>query len=127
MQAGESVALEITAALASDAWARMFDRKNRMNSQRQFSSFREFYLWYLGEHAQAANRTLHFIGTALVIGGLILAAMSGNAWLLLFVPVVGYGFAWVGHLVFEHNKPATFGHPFYSLAADFLMFWHILT
>ncbi len=47
--------------------------------------------------------------------------------LLFLIPVVGYGFAWVGHAFFEKNKPATFTYPFYSLASDFLMFWDILT
>jgi hypothetical protein len=45
---------------------------------------------------------------------------------LAFLPIVGYGFAWVGHFVYEKNKPATFKHPFYSLRADFKMFWDIL-
>ncbi|HEY6167325.1 MAG TPA: DUF962 domain-containing protein [Verrucomicrobiae bacterium] len=98
-----------------------------MEARRQFGSFREFYPWYLGEHSQVANRALHFIGTAMVLGGVILAVALRKAWVLFLVPVVGYGCAWIGHLVFERNKPATFGHPFYSLAADFLMFWHILT
>ena len=40
-------------------------------------------------------------------------------WLM---PVFGYGFAWVGHFVFEKNKPATFQYPLYSLMGDFVMF-----
>jgi hypothetical protein len=43
------------------------------------------------------------------------------------IPIVGYGFAWVGHFVFEKNRPATFKYPFYSLLGDFKMFWEILT
>lgn len=49
------------------------------------------------------------------------AAFAVNLWLLLAVPVVGYGFAWYAHFFVEHNRPATFGHPFYSLAADYRM------
>jgi len=29
--------------------------------------------------------------------------------------------AWLGHLVFEHNRPETFGHPLWSLASDLRM------
>ena len=42
------------------------------------------------------------------------------------MPIAGYGFAWVGHFAFEHNKPATFKHPWYSLCADFVMFRDLL-
>ena len=48
-------------------------------------------------------------------------------WLLALIPVCGYGFAWVGHAFFERNKPATFTYPGWSLASDFIMFYHILT
>jgi hypothetical protein len=39
----------------------------------------------------------------------------------------GYGFAWTGHFFVEHNRPATFQYPFWSLAADWKMWGMILT
>jgi hypothetical protein len=48
-------------------------------------------------------------------------ALAVNLWLLILVPVVGYAFAWYAHFFVEGNKPATFGHPFYSLVADYRM------
>lgn len=92
-----------------------------------FSSFREFYPYYLSEHADRTCRRLHFVGTTLVIG--IIAASvvtSAPAWLWA-APVAGYGFAWVGHFFFEKNRPATFKHPFYSLWGDFVMYKDMLT
>ena len=54
--------------------------------------------------------------------------MYSRSWLvLMLLPLVGYGFAWVGHFFFEHNKPATFEYPFYSLVGDFVMFKDMLT
>ncbi|MBY0235069.1 MAG: DUF962 domain-containing protein, partial [Burkholderiaceae bacterium] len=34
--------------------------------------------------------------------------------------------AWLGHFVFEKNKPATFRYPLYSLMGDWVMFKDML-
>jgi hypothetical protein len=93
----------------------------------RFASFHEFYPYYLAEHRDRTCRRLHFVGTSLVLIVLATAALTRNPWLLLLAPVAGYGFAWVGHFGFEKNRPATFTHPFYSLAADFVLFRDMLT
>lgn len=97
-----------------------------MTDTAQFRSFAEFYPYYLGEHANPTCRRLHFVGTALVIAVFAFALGSGRWALLLLLPLVGYGFAWSGHFFFEKNRPATFSHPWYSLAGDFAMFRDIL-
>ena len=93
----------------------------------RFDSFRDFYPFYLGEHSNRTCRRLHFVGTALVIGTLIYAFASQAYAALWLVPLFGYGFAWIGHFVFENNRPATFRHPLYSLIGDFAMFRDLLT
>lgn len=93
----------------------------------RFSSLKEFYPFYLSEHQHPTSRALHFTGTALIAVWITLAILTGKAWWLFLVPVGGYGFAWIGHYFFERNKPATFQHPLYSLASDFVLFWHLLT
>lgn len=95
--------------------------------EKTYQTLKEFYPYYLTEHRNATSRRLHFIGTSLFILVLIYALFTTKWLLLLAVPVVGYGFAWVGHYFFEHNKPATFKYPLFSLLSDFIMFWDILT
>ncbi len=68
----------------------------------------------------------HFCGTALLLVSLIMGIISGKWLFFVLIPLLGYGFAWVGHFFIEKNKPATFTYPLYSLASDFLMFWHML-
>jgi hypothetical protein len=93
----------------------------------RFRSFSDFYPFYLSEHRTAACRRLHFFGTCMVIA-LMTAALLMTSWrLLILLPFVGYGFAWLGHLAFERNRPATFAHPWYSLLADLVMFRDMLT
>jgi hypothetical protein len=92
----------------------------------EFNSFRDFYPYYLGEHSDRVCRRLHFVGTALVILTLGFALATGHYAWLWALPVLGYGFAWVGHFFFEKNKPATFKHPLYSLIGDFVMFRDLL-
>jgi len=92
----------------------------------RFSSFAEFYPYYLQEHSNSTCRRLHFVGTALVLSILAYVFATGSLSLLIALPFVGYGFAWVGHFFFEHNKPATFRYPRWSLMGDFVMFKDML-
>ena len=96
-------------------------------SRGRFASFADFYPFYLSEHRTVACRRLHFLGTGLVIALGVVALLLTSWRVLTLVPLVGYGFAWLGHFAFERNRPATFAHPLYSLAADFVMFRDMLT
>ena len=93
---------------------------------KRFNSFREFYPFYLGEHANRISRRLHFVGSCGVIALVLLALAQGDARWLLAALACGYGFAWIGHFFFEKNRPATFKHPLYSFAGDWVMFADIL-
>lgn len=93
---------------------------------RQFKSFAEFYPFYLGEHSNTTCRRLHFIGTSLSLGFLLVLFLTGDWWYLLAALVCGYGFAWVGHFGFEKNRPASFKRPLYSFRGDWMMWRDIL-
>ncbi len=93
---------------------------------KHFTNFREFYVFYLGEHANLTCRRLHFLGSSLVIAVVGVAIYSGNPYWLFLALFCGYGFAWIGHFFFEHNRPATFKHPLYSFAGDWVMYAQIL-
>ena len=88
----------------------------------RFGSFREFYPFYLSEHANRSSRRLHVIGTGLVLG-LVVGAFLVDWRLGVLAPVAGYGFAWIGHFAFERNRPATFRYPLWSLMGDFKLFF----
>src|SRR5438105_6318612 len=83
-------------------------------------SFDDFWPYYVRAHSRGRTRVLHAIGSiaAVVMLGISFAI---SLWFLIAVPLIGYAFAWYAHFFVEKNKPATFGHPFYSLAADYRM------
>ena len=91
------------------------------------SRFADFYPFYLSQHADRTCRRLHVAGTSLGLLAILTAFATLNFGWLLAGLVAGYAFAWVGHFFFEHNKPATFKHPFYSFAGDWVMFKDMLT
>ena len=93
----------------------------------RFASFAEFYPFYLSEHANRTTRRLHFLGLSLALFCLLELLFTGDPWWLLWGLIAGYGFAWLSHLVFEKNRPATFRYPLYSFMGDWVMFWQILT
>lgn len=88
----------------------------------RFSRFADFYPFYLQEHSDRRNRRLHFIGSTLVLVCLWRLFTTEHAVWIFNGLVCGYGFAWVGHLFFEKNKPATFKHPLYSFMGDWVMY-----
>jgi hypothetical protein len=93
----------------------------------RITTYRDFYPFYLREHSDPLNRALHYIGTTLVFGVLAVSVYFQNYWLLFLMPVMGYGFAWVGHFFVEHNRPATFTYPLWSLISDYVMYFRFLT
>ena len=92
-----------------------------------FKSFAEFYPYYLSEHGDRTCRRLHVVGTSLVIALLAFVVLTQQWVWLWLLPLIGYGFAWVGHFFFEKNRPATFKNPFYSLWGDFVMWKDVVT
>lgn len=94
---------------------------------REHQTFAQFWPFYLREHSKARTRALHYAGTTLVVAILLIALLTARWWMLLLIPLAGYGFAWVAHFRVEKNRPATFTYPFWSLAADFRMWWLWLT
>ncbi len=92
----------------------------------EIRTFAEFWPHYVRAHSRPRTRVLHAIGSTLALAAIV-GAIFITPWLLLAAPLIGYSFAWYGHFFVEHNKPATFGHPFYSLAADYVMVWKMIT
>ncbi|WP_456272253.1 Mpo1-like protein [Bacillus sp. AK031] len=86
-----------------------------------FKNYEEYWPFYLSQHSKSSTRAWHFVGTSFVFVFILLAVVTLNFWFLLLAPVVAYAFAWISHFFIEGNKPATFGHPVWSLRADFRM------
>lgn len=93
---------------------------------KRYRTFAEFYPFYMTEHANPVSRRLHVVGTGLVILALV-AGLAVNPWFFLAAPLIGYGFAWVGHFAFEKNRPATFKYPLFSLMGDFRLFFETIS
>jgi hypothetical protein len=84
-------------------------------------SFEAFWPFYVSQHHHPTNRLCHFVGTT----GVLLCLLGGvlvSSHVLLFAPIFGYGFAWIGHFFVERNRPATFEYPLWSLRGDFRMY-----
>ena len=84
-------------------------------------NYREFWPFYLQQHAKHDTRLWHIVGTGAssVLG---VAALASFSYELFFAAVfVGYGPAWVAHFAIEKNRPATFRYPVWSLVSDYRM------
>ena len=89
-----------------------------MGEDRKFSSYDEFFTFYLQQHSHPRNRMLHAIGTTLGIALVLGAFFLGHPWYaLLFFPI-GYGFAWTAQCADDWRLPwADFGGTRYEAKA----------
>ena len=98
-----------------------------MSEEQEYSTFEEFYPYYLTEHKKLGTRITHFIGTSGFFVFIVLAAILQDPYYLIPTLVFPYAWAWVGHFFIEKNRPATFQYPWMSLKGDFKLYFQILT
>jgi hypothetical protein len=80
-----------------------------------------FWLCYVRAHDRAGTRLTHYLGSGTALVLLIIAPLTQHWWLVLLAVMVGYGLAWPNQFLIERNRPATFGHAFWSLISDVRM------
>lgn len=93
---------------------------------KKYKTFESFYPFYLSQHQNIICRRLHFVGSSMIVVMLAYILINSTWGLLWTIPLLGYGFAWVGHFFFEKNRPATFSYPWYNLLGDWVMYKDIL-
>ena len=96
-------------------------------SESEMKTFEEFWPFYVREHSDQTNRKLHFLGSSASLAFVAAAILRREPKHLLHALLAGYGGAWIGHFVFEKNKPATFKYPLWSFISDWKMYAKILT
>jgi hypothetical protein len=87
------------------------------------TTYEEFWPYYVSQHLHPVTRVMHIVGTTLAILTLVAAIVFRAPLLLIGVPLLGYGFAFASHFIWEKNRPATFGHPLWSFRADLRQLW----
>ncbi|AXY60549.1 DUF962 domain-containing protein [Acinetobacter chinensis] len=89
--------------------------------QLPIKNYSEFYRFYLTEHRNIMSRRLHAAGSSVGIYFFTKAIRQRKPKYFVYGLVSGYACAWVGHFVFEKNKPASFKQPLYSFISDWRM------
>lgn len=97
-----------------------FNHEAQPEFELPIKNYQEFYRFYLTEHRNIMSRRLHVVGSSIGIY-FSKAIRKKQAKYVLYGLVAGYANAWVGHFVFEKNKPASFKQPFYSFISDWRM------
>lgn len=94
---------------------------NHGTARLEFASYDDFFPFYVGQHSKPATRWFHFVGTHLGVATGLSAIALRKPRLLGLAPVIAYGTAWFSHFAIEGNRPASFGHPLWSVRGDFQM------
>jgi len=90
-------------------------------TDKPIATYREFWPFYLREHAQGSTRAIHIFGVCAAVLCVVAAIVLRNGWFALGALPAGYGPAWVAHFFVEKNQPATFRYPLWSVVSDFRM------
>lgn len=72
------------------------------------------------------SRRLHVAGSSIGLYFFAKAIRQRKPRYALYGLLSGYACAWVGHFIFEKNKPASFKQPLYSFISDWKMFADVL-
>lgn len=89
--------------------------------QLPIKNYSEFYRFYLTEHRNIMSRRLHAVGSSVGIYFFSKAIRQRQPKYFIYGLASGYACAWIGHFVFEKNKPASFKQPLYSFISDWRM------
>ena len=90
-----------------------------------FESFAAFYPVYLRMHDNRVNQRLHMLGNVLGLAAIGAAIGSETWWVVLAAPVLANTCDWIGHAVFQRNRPGVFNYPFYGMLGSWRMSWDI--
>ncbi|MBW8361246.1 MAG: DUF962 domain-containing protein [Kaistella sp.] len=93
----------------------------------RIKNYEEYYTLYLADHQKLGTRISHFLGTLLFLFVILYVITSGKERFLYYLPIYGYGFGLLSHVLFEKNNPKTFRHPVWNLVSDFRLFYELLT
>jgi hypothetical protein len=86
------------------------------------AAFMKFWQRYLRDHARYGTRVLHFVGNCFAVVALVLGVVMLDPVIPIVGVVIGYVFAWTGHVLVEHNRPSMAAHPLWSFICDVRMF-----
>ncbi len=84
-----------------------------MKLPRPQRSLHEYMEQYANEHTQLGTKLTHMVGIPMIVASIPTALVNPPVAGGLFVG--GWALQFVGHYVFEKNKPAFFGDPYYLL------------
>lgn len=87
----------------------------------EFASFDDFFPFYVSQHSKPLTRRFHFVGSHLGAGAALIGLARRSPRWIAAAPALAYGLAWFSHFVIEKNKPASFGHPLWSIRGDAVM------
>jgi hypothetical protein len=92
---------------------------------KRFDSFAAFYPVYLRMHDDPTNQRWHFVGNVLGLLSIGAAIGAETWWVALAAPVFAQACSWVGHAVFQRNRPGVFSYPLYGMLGSWRMSWDI--
>ena len=87
----------------------------------RITTYREYWVYHIGQHRKSGNRALHYLGLALAVVLLTLASVFQIWWPIPLAIPCAFVPGMIGHVLIEHNPREKQHYPLWAIASDMRM------
>ncbi len=87
----------------------------------RITTYREYWVYHIGQHSKSGNRVLHYLGSASAVILLTLVPVFQIWWPIPLAIACAFVPGMIGHVLIEHSPRENQHYPLWAIASDLRM------